>query len=351
MWQIENHTPYAAERTWVRDPNGSEIWVVAVKCTFSILPDGSTEVAGEQPPVVQMPEYMDPAAPALSSLRHELDLVRTKLTTDVVLIAQAHAPGGAPVTALDAGFRLGPVAKRLRVTGDRVWQGGTPSQPRHFTTMPICYERAYGGIDPGSRDSEQPQWDMRNPIGTGFVLDAAHSEGLRLPNVEYPDQLMQSWSDRPAPAGFGPLGVHWQPRVGLAGTYDERWMRERQPLLPQDFDDRHYQCAPADQQAPQFLAGGEPVALVNLAPQAEIFFSLPRVLLGMETFFSDGTRQLHERPRLHTVILEPSAMRVSLVWHSALPCHARVHKLLRTHIIEKRLLNLGAVESEEELEA
>lgn len=351
MWQIENQTPYAAERTWVRDLEGAEIWIVAVKCTFDVLGDGSTEVAEVQPPVVQIPAYMDPDAPARSSLRHELDLVRTKRVTDIVLNAQAHAPGGVPVTALDVGFRVGPVAKRLRVTGDRVWLGGTPSTPLPFATLPICYERAYGGIDPGSRDSAQPQWDARNPIGTGFVRDAAHAQGLRLPNIEYPDQRVRTWSDRPAPAGFGPLGAHWQPRAALAGTYDERWMRERRPLLPRDFDDRHYQCAPADQQAPQFLVGGEPVAWINLSPQPEVRFALPRVMLGMESVFSDGTRQVHERAHLHTVILEPAAMRVSLVLHSALPCHAKVQKLLATHVFEKRLLNAGSAPAQEALEA
>lgn len=341
MWQLDNRTPYAAERTWVRDRDGAEIWLVAVKCSFDIRADGSTEPAPEQPPIVQVPEYMDPAAPARSSLRHELDLVRTKLTTDILVLGAAHAPGAVPVASLDVGFRVGPVAKRLRVTGDRIWLGGTPSEPLPFATMQICYERAYGGVDPGSRDTEQPRWDMRNPIGTGFALDAAHAEGLRLPNIEYADQQVQAWSDRPEPAGFGPLGVHWEPRLGLAGTYDECWLRERQPLLPQDLDDRHYQCAPADQQAPQFLVGGEAVVLVHLAPQSEIRFRLPRVLLGFETFFSDGTRVRHERPRLHTVILEPTALRVSLVWHSALPSHHMVHKLLRTSIVEKRLRQSG----------
>ena len=127
MWQLDNRTPYAPERTWVRDRDGAEIWIVVVKCSFDIHADGTTEAAAAQPPVTQFPEYADPAAPARSSLRHELDLVRTKLTTDVLLLGEAHAPGGVPVTRLDVGFRVGPVVKRLRVTGDRFWQGGAPS--------------------------------------------------------------------------------------------------------------------------------------------------------------------------------------------------------------------------------
>lgn len=350
MWQLDNRTPYAAERTWVRDRDGAEIWLVAVKCSFDISPDGETSIAPEQPPVAQAPVFVDESAPQ-PSLLYEMDLVRTKLTTDVLLIGHAHAPGGVPVTQIDVGMRVGPVAKRLRVTGDRVWLGGSPSEPQPFTTMPLVWERAYGGVDPWTREAPNPQFDTRNPVGTGFALEAAHAKGMRLPNIEYPDQCVRAWSDRPEPAGFGPLCNHWQPRAGFAGTYDEVWQKERLPLLPVDFDDRHYQCAPTDQQAPQFMVGDEPVLMVHLAQQSEIRFTLPRVLLGLETFFSDDTRVLHERPQLHTVILEPTAMRVSLVWHSALQCHPKVHKLLKTRVVEKRLLRLGETVPEQAEEA
>jgi len=351
MWQLDNRTPFAAERAWVRDRDGAEIWLVAVRCAFDIAEDGSTAPAAEQPPVVLAPEFADPAAPVRSSLRHDTDLPRTKCSTDIVLLADAHAPGGARVTSLEVGFRVGPVSKRLLVTGDRVWQGGQPSEPQPFVTMPICYERAWGGLDPGAQGSANPQWDMRNPAGTGFASSSAHAEGLRLPNVEYPEQRVRAWNDRPAPAGFGPLPVHWQPRLGLAGTYDARWMQERQPLLPADFDDRHYQCAPVDQQAPQFLVGGEPVVLINLAAQSQMRFALPRVALALETSFSDGSQVDHERPRLHTVVLEPTLRRLSLVWHSALPCHPKVHKLMRTRLVRKRQLRWGEDEPESALEA
>ena len=207
--------------------------------------------------------------------------------------------------------------------------------------MQIVYERAYGGFDPESREKDRPQWDERNPLGTGFALSSSKIDGMKLPNIEYPDQPIRKWKDRPEPAGFGPICSHWQPRARLAGTYDEKWQRERLPLLPNDFDDRHFQCVPIDQQSPQFLSGGEPTVLTNLTPGGTLRFNLPRIFLGFETFFYTGERQLHDRPKLHTVIIEPDFSRVSLVWHSALPCHPKVYKLNKTRIVQKQLVRLG----------
>ena len=62
---------------------------------------------------------------------------------------------------------------------------------------------------------------------------------------------------------------------------------------------------------------------------------LPKVFLGFETRFYDGSREIHKERKLHTVILEPDYPRVSLVWHSALPCHFKVQKLERTIVTLK----------------
>lgn len=348
MWQVDNRTPFAAERGWVRDRDGAEVWLVAVKCTFDIGPDGSTEIAKEQPPVLRVPEYH--GEPGKSSIKYEADLVLTKKTTDVLVVGHAHAPGSQPVGELDVGFRVGPVAKMLRVFGDRAWGTFGPGAPRPFTKMPLAYERAFGGVD---RQSEQPDrdWDWRNPVGTGFAVNKSHLDGIAVPNVEYPNQLLNSWTDRPPPAGLGAIASHWQPRAGFAGTYDDKWMTTRQPLLPEDFDERFYQCAPVDQQAPEFLRGGEPVALLNLAPGGDLRFMLPKIYLGFDTRFHDGSREIHKGRKLHTVIIEPDFPRVSLVWHSALPCHFKVQKLERTIITLKTRLNDGEPSTaDEELE-
>lgn len=346
MWQVDNRTPFAAERGWVRDRNGQEIWLVAVKCTFDIKPDGSTEVSNEQPPVLRVPEHH--GDPGKSSIKYENDLVLTKTTTDILAVGHAWARGGRPVTEMTVGFRVGPVQKVLQVTGDRVWGATGVSSPEPFVKMPLVYERAFGGVDSKSKQPDR-DWDWRNPVGTGFAVAREHLDGVPLPSIEYPNERVGGWKDRPRPAGFGAVACHWQPRVGFAGTYDDRWMKTRQPLLPEDFDDRYFQCAPADQQAPTFLRGGEPVVLIGLSPLGDLRFHLPKVFLGFDTRFYDGSRQIHQNRRLHTVIVEGDLPRVSMVWHSALPCHFKVQKLERTIVTVKEQLG-GSRDSVEELE-
>jgi len=347
MWQVDNLTPFAAERGWVRDRVGAEVWLVAVKCTFDIKPDGSTEISKDQPPVLRVPEYF--GEPGKSGIKYEADLVLTKKTTDVLLIGHAYAPGGAPVTELDIGFRVGPVQKLLHISGDREWGALGASAPQAFTKMPLVYERAFGGID---RFSDHPErdWDWRNPVGTGFSISRSNATGIRLPNIEYRDMLIRSWDDRPLPAGFGPIASHWQPRISFAGTYDDHWMKTRQPLLAEDMDDRFFQCAPTDQQAPQFLRGGEPVVLLNLTSGGDLRFILPKLYLGFETRFYDGSREVHKERSLHTVILEPDFPRISLIWHSPLSCHFKVQKLERTIVTLKQDLTAGGSIDEEEPE-
>lgn len=339
MWQIDNRTPFAAERGWVRDRDGTEIWLVVVKATFDVLEDGSTRVAKEQPPVLLVPEYY--GEPGRSSVKYDADVVLTKTTTDVLVIGHAYAPPATTVTSVDVGFRVGPVQKILRVFGPRHWKTLGPSAPEPFEKMPIVYERAFGGVDPASGAPER-DWDWRNPVGTGFTANG-HVAGLALPNVEDPRHLIGSPGDRPSPAGFGAIASHWQPRAGFAGTYDERWMKTRQPLLAEDLDDRYFQSAPVDQQAPEWLHGGEPVSLLRLDPSGELRFTLPKIHLGFQTRFYDGSREVHATRHLHTVIVEPDFPRVSLVWHSALPCHFMVQKLEETVITLKAELGGGAM--------
>jgi hypothetical protein len=362
MWQLDNRTPFAAERGWVRDRDGTEIWLVAVKATFDIHDDGSTNVANEQPPVFRLPEHH--GEPGQSSIKFDADLVLTKRSTDIIVVGHAYAPPGTAVTHLDCGFKVGTLQKLVRVFGDRRWGASGMTAPQPFQKLPLVYERAFGGKDTKSaRPDQHCEW--RNPVGTGFAISSANAEGLALPNVEDPNALIRTWSDRPAPAGLGVIAAHWQPRVGFGGTYDEQWQKTRAPLLAVDLDDRFFQSAPAEQQTGSFLRGGEPVILLNLSPRGRwdgrsgrLTFTLPKLYLGFDTRFYGGSREIHKKRALHTVTFEPDHMegdiccpRVSLLWHTALPCHFKVQKLERTVITLKADLSTGEpLDDEAEME-
>lgn len=328
MWMVQNETPFAAERNWALDKHGAKSWIVAVRAAFDVLQDGSTQPAAEQPPPLLDGVYR--GDPATTSLVYEADLIHDKQRTDVLLVGQAHAPAGRPAAEVLVRLRVATIDKVLRVLGDRVWEdsvvGPVLPAPQPFATMPITYERAFGGFDTRPADPKDHRLEARNPVGTGFAVRREHLLGRPAPNVEVPEHP-------DTPAGYGAISCWWQPRLRYAGTYDDAWLRDRMPLLAEDFDERYHQCAPADQQAPGFLRGGEMVELTNLTPSGWLTFALPRVHLAFATHF--GREIVEHGARLHTVILEPDAPRVTLVFHARLPCHHKVDQLDVTVVREK----------------
>ena len=338
MWLIENRTGYAADRIWKQDQAGNKVWLVVVKATFDVVGDGRLCLADEQVPVWLEAQHR--AEPGRSSLAQESDLFGLKVGTDVLLDGSAWALPGRRSEAVDVGLSVGVVKKSLRVFGNRSWRRGIvdlmPSAPEPFESMPISYENAYGGADRLGPDTSEHRIELRNPVGKGFALRPAGAMMTALPNIEDPRGLIRSWSDRPVPSGFGPVDCAWSPRRELAGTYDENWRQTRFPLWAEDFDARYHQAAPADQQAGEFLRGGEAVELTNLSRGGRLAFALPRIHLAMQSRFG-RTRKEH-RTQLCTVSLEPDRSRLTLAWQSSLVCNRGSDDLDVTVISEKRLL-------------
>jgi hypothetical protein len=330
MWLIDNDTPFAADRGWCRDRDGAEVWLVVVKATFLVHPDGSTSLAAEQ--VEPLHEAKHRGEPGKSSVLYDGDFVRTKVTTDVVLNGSAHAPAGRPASRVDVAFRVDDLQRSARVVGERLFErqltAVKPGRPEPFVRLPMTYERTFGGTD---RDGTP---HAENPVGTGYARSPATLIGRPAPNVQPVSDASDGWTKS---MGFGAVASHWSPRTRFAGTYDAGWQRSRAPLVPDDFDDRFFNSAPAAQQTPRFLRGGEAVSLLNLTPAGKLSFRLPRVALSLETEFKDSA-EAHD-VALHTVILEPDVPRVIMVWHSALRCHGRVEQLLGTSVTQKLVLS------------
>ena len=191
-----------------------------------------------------------------------LDVGMPKPRGEVLVTGRACAPRGETRLGVSVSFRVGKLGKRLEVFGDRYWRRNalgmsTISEPVPFSELPVTWANAFGG--PG---------DARNPAGKG-LRETPDPEGrprLPLPNVEHPGSLVGSPVDRPAPAGFGPLEVTWPPRSEKAGTYGERWLRERWPHFPDDMNYEFFNTAPEDQWVEFFFQGDETIEIINMHP-------------------------------------------------------------------------------------
>jgi hypothetical protein len=153
---------------------------------------------------------------------------------------------------------------------------------------------------------------MRNLVGVGFHLngDKRTVVGTALPNIEKTEDRMQNWSDKPEPIGFGPVGRGWQPRISFAGTYNQQWMDETLPFVPEDFDDRYFQSAPLDQQL-RDLSAGAMFRCQNMSEGSQFIARLPLLHVPVRFLFEDRIESMTVSP--DTLILEPSFKRVILL--------------------------------------
>jgi hypothetical protein len=320
--QLENHTPFDAAIALLSDRVGVDTLYVVVKATITLRP--KLALAEEQAPIVLADEYYgDPTA---SSLRASSELHIGKAGTDVLLVGSARAPEGRQVPRAMVALSVAERQKRIQVTGDRVWRGGRPSDPKPFESIPLVWERAFGGVHRRG-DGDKVSAEERNPVGRGFTADrsADEMEGQPLPNLEDPGSLVQQLGQASIPACLAPIAPSWLPRRAYAGTYDERWQKERAPYLPDDFNPRFFQCAAPEFAFERYLQGGEAVQVAGVMPDGPIAFTVPDPRLTIAVTVAGATK----RPpaNLETISIEPDENRACFTWRAALPCDRKALKV------------------------
>jgi hypothetical protein len=324
---LKNSTPFVAAPFFLMDRIGAETMVLIVKQTWQITRIGTLSIAGEQVPIRLTPHYL--GEPGSSSLLSESDLVLEKPGTDCVLLG--HAWSFAPKAPyVDVTFAIGATRQQARVFGERIWMKvlGFVSMSRAapFEKIPLTWELAFGGADISFRESAAHEYYLENPVGRGLIARQSMLEidGMLLPNIENPADLIKKPRQRPRPVGFGMIPPHWQPRSGYAGTYDDAWRKNVSPLPPADLDPRFYSAAAPGLLSPRHLTGAEQVLVEGATPQGRLQFSLPGITPRAKLRLKRGTEEL--RLRLDTVIVEPDEARVVLVWRGAVSIHGQVHE-------------------------
>jgi uncharacterized protein YjbI with pentapeptide repeats len=234
------------------------------------------------------------------------DFADFKLNAEVMLRGTCHPPAGKPVTESMVRFQVGAWSKRLRVVGPRAWSdrraGAIGSEPLTLGKTSLDYTRAFGG----------PNYPP-NPAGRGFETDL-------LPSIEAPTHPLRTRSDRPLPAGFGPINPVWPQRASKVGKeYGPSYREKRAPFYAEDFDWTYFHAAPPDQQIKGYLRGDEEVVFEGLHPEAARF-SVRLPGLRIRAWVKDVKARFREvGMRLDTLFADLEEEKLYLTWRGVDP--------------------------------
>jgi hypothetical protein len=194
-----------------------------------------------------------------------------------------------------------------------------PTRPYPFTRMEFCYDTAFGGPDRCDPDDPTPPVFDQNPVGMGFAAtsDFAKLAGQPVPNTEEIDRPITSPFEPYNPMALGPLGRGWPLRRKYTGTYDQNWIDNVFPFLPQDFDERYYQMASEDQQIDLPQTGTE-VVILGMTPNGRESFRLPETGLPIRIFRRRET-VLENTVRPDTLYFDTEARQFTMTWRVEVP--------------------------------
>ena len=333
--QLINSTRMSAGYSLGMEPGGRELLVVVIKGTFRIPEEnGAVLTLSEEQAPMTMADLFH-GEPGLSAPKEEADFAPRKPRCDVLLNGSAYAPAGEPTERLEVGLQMGSWAKRFAVVGDRTWHGHgaiRPTKPLPFTSMPISYDRAFGGFDARHEDPGQLAAHKSNPSGRGYHkhLKPEWVHDSPLPNTEALNQPITRPDGDYSPKAFGPIGRHWHPRYAFAGTYDEHWIEEVAPFLPADFDERYYQAAPPDQQL-SLPIGEQLVTLTNLTRDGHRVFKLPHLEAPVHVFPKKGAQEDY-KAAVDTILIEPDLGLVKMTWRIARPLKRNLFEIAQVMV-------------------
>jgi hypothetical protein len=328
--EIVNTTPIVADALLIQNPElGNWILLVTAKATFNVEENGSVALDRENPfPLLQDDEETE------FGLLPRDNLPRWDDVFEVIVLGQAHAPGGKPASQMDVSFAIDREIRRLRVFGDRAWAGSgleaRITRPQPFTEMPLTYERAFGGTCEILIDRESPVdvADPNNPAGRGLDPGPAiqqmakllnpprgypQYEGIRLlPNVEHPRRQITKWDDAPKPASFAtvPLSTALHMDRGTDIKEGETPDDGDSPFTVGMFHRAHPEC---------MMPLPRPDATVRLegmTPVGKLEFKIPQIEVFADFQLGQVVDALPLKP--HLLVLLPEEMKFYLVYRNRL---------------------------------
>lgn len=323
------------------DPTGREHVVVVTKRRLDFPADsgGVCTWSDAAPELCTADEFS--GEEGHSAVIFESEFALRKPSCDVLVHGAAYAPNGAPTQLVYAGLQCGSNTKAIAVFGPRVWErtmmGASPSEAGTFVRQDISYDFAFGGTDALDPADKEPAMYPLNTVGMGWHQSRNREivDGAPMPCCEDPHKLVNSPWDTVVPVSFGPVPRGAPDRAKFAGTYDDAWIENRFPHLPDDYDDRYAQAAPLDQQI-RHPKGGEVIKLNNMMPGQSGPFEMTLPPLNLPVVFSRRRGEdLAGSPVVDTIVIEPDSRHIDVITRASLPLKRDILEM-REAIIGKR---------------
>ena len=309
---FQNYTPFPAMGWKSADKHNHRYisTVARVKYLFDTVDDKglwSLKLDPNQGELFGKDMFYDEENIEFSSVRFESDYVVYKPHADLVVNAFAHSTEplkewrcGVKVlrpTDIEEEPYLTLLEKWLRVHGERYIQddviGTSFTTSTKATKIPIRYEFANGGTvknpdyDPQHPNEKKPflRYATYNPVGVGVYHKSMLETNtpLRAPQIEAMNESLNKVNLQNPPQGFGFIGRSWQPRIQKAGTFDEKWSKEKHPVMPNDYQEAYNNAAHPDLQLEGYFEPFDKIIFHNLVKDRyEQSFTIPNFYFKVE---------------------------------------------------------------------
>jgi hypothetical protein len=291
---------------------------LVIKAGFWFSERGELSPMKIPPPIEQCDRFHEESGD--SSLAAACDTAPYKKGAELLVYATAYPPQqDSTVMEVSVGLRRNARddwRKTLRVFGPRSWHRGltgvTLGQPEPLEPLPLRYEFAYGGRDPRN---EMRRYG-KNPVGAGYSHHSRYHSALVAPRIEMTGSFLNALTQRPVPAGFGPIPTFWEPRIRHQPNMDEGLQSMGLCPFRDDVNPAFYNAAPVDQQFSQAFSGTESILLKGLLHKREgdnaLLIQLPRV--SPKIALQKGAERKAITAQCDTLVVNADAREIHLVW-------------------------------------
>lgn len=323
--------PTLTFKHWFKE---GEKGVAIIKASFRIQHNEHPVYLEKQPEILMQDVFR--GEPNTSSLRQESELLPFKPATDITFNAVARSldnkllpQWGVRVSVMDK------LSYEFVVTGQREWEYKKQKKTAHWQlseiepmeSLPLSYESAFGGSIANSSNEEDVITHEFNPVGVGLLPSFIEAEGQVVPAPQILS-LAESMAMANNPQqdmgvfGLAPIGKTWLPRRRFAGKLDQHWQKSIHPKMPEDYDFRYWNGAPASLQVNDYLKGNEIIMVEGVsAVTPKYYIALPNAGIGCTLQYDDNSTSDFIPMKLDTVHVDianvdENSHTMTLVWRT-----------------------------------